>query len=245
MIELISMCSPQMQLPIAQAIIQTESRFNQFAIGVNKGGKAVKQPTNYQEAVVTAKRLIAQGANIDLGLAQINSANLGWLGLSVEQVLQPCNNLKAMQTVYLSCYDRAGNTGLGTRMQRAFSCYNTGNFKKGFSNGYVNKATTHFNHFVANANYQPNQFQYQQYPTYVQTQKNKVEYIKLPHHTQNLDGSYTNIAKVQNIAQNANQSGDLSGVKPHSTDLEQGVKQAEATPAPVKVFHSWDIFREF
>lgn len=227
------MCSPQMQLPIAQAIIQTESRFNQFAIGVNKGGKAVKQPKTYQEAVTTAKRLISQGANIDLGLAQINSANLGWLGLSVEQVLQPCNNLKAMQTVYLSCYNRAGNTGLGTRMQRAFSCYNTGNFRNGFSNGYVNKATTHFNQFVAKAN-QPNKIQYQQYPAYAQTQKPKAEYIKLPHHTQNFDGSYTNIAKVQNNAQNANQS-----------DLEQGVKQVETMPAPVKVFHSWDIFQEF
>lgn len=167
MIELIQACSPQMQLEVAQAIIKTESGFNQFAIGVNKGGRAVKQPKNYHEAVATAQRLLSQGANIDMGFAQINSQNLKWLGLNVNQVFDPCANLKAMQKVYLSCYERAGNAGLGSRMQRALSCYNTGNMINGFKNGYVNRVTNHFNYFAGNT------IRYQQYP------KPK-EYIQLP-----------------------------------------------------------------
>lgn len=141
-------CSPQVDPVIAHTIVKTESSFNPFAIGVNRGSR-VHQPTSYAGAVATAKRLLKDGANIDLGYAQINSANLSWLGLSVEQVFDPCTNLRAMQTVYKHCYARAGENGIGTRIQRAFSCYNTGNMEKGFRNGYVTKATKNYNHFMA------------------------------------------------------------------------------------------------
>lgn len=147
MIELIQACAPSTPVPIAQAIIQTESAFNPFAIGVNKG-KQVTQPKSYNEAVITAKKLLTNGSNIDLGLAQINSANLKWLGLTVEQVLQPCNNLKAMQFILSNCYQSSGGTGYGTKMQRAFSCYNTGNHRKGFYNNYVNKVTNNYSRFA-------------------------------------------------------------------------------------------------
>ena len=146
---LVTQCSPQVHPAIVNAIVKTESSFNPFAIGVNKGvGRLSRQPTSYTEAVQTAKQLLARGANIDLGLAQINSANLNWLGLSVEQVFNPCANLKALQYVYLHCYDKAGSSGFGDRMQRAFSCYNTGNTRKGFANGYVAKVTGNFNRLI-------------------------------------------------------------------------------------------------
>lgn len=146
---LVAQCSPQMNPAVVNAIAKVESGFNPYAIGINKGaGRLSRQPTNYQQAVATAKELLARGANIDMGLSQINSANLGWLKLSVEQVFDPCTNLRAMQTVYNHCYDRAGNNGLGNRMQRAWSCYNTGNVRNGFSNGYVNKVTGNYNYFA-------------------------------------------------------------------------------------------------
>lgn len=145
-----SSCSPNVHPMIVNAIVKTESSFNPFAIGVNRGaGRLARQPKNYAEAVAVAKRLLANGANFDMGLGQINSANMRWLGLSVEEAFHPCTNLKALQTVYLSCYKQAGDSGNGTRMQRAFSCYNTGNTRKGFSNGYVRKVTTNFNNLVA------------------------------------------------------------------------------------------------
>lgn len=147
-LSLIQHCANGVDYPVAHAIVKQESAFNPFAIGVNKGGKPVKQPKNYSQAVATAKQLLAAGHNIDLGLAQINSSNLKWLNLSVEQAFKPCENLKAMQTVYLDCLNRTGENGLGTKMQRALSCYNTGNMRLGFKNGYVNKVTQHFNNFI-------------------------------------------------------------------------------------------------
>lgn len=227
MIELIQACSPQMQVEVAQAIIKTESGFNQFAIGVNKGGKAVKQPKDYQSAVNTAQTLIRNGANIDMGFAQINSANLAWLGLTVEQVFQPCNNLKAMQTVYLHCYARAGNTGLGTKMQRALSCYNTGNMTKGFKNGYVNKVTTNFNAFIAGSH---QSIKYNQYPQYTQ----KVEYIPLPQH-QNIQQNLSSPSMVKKTEKKEN----LADTNKHENTV------SEPNNEPVKVFHVWDVFKDF
>lgn len=148
MIDLIQACASNTPVPVAQAIIRTESGFNPHAIGVNYGGKQIKQPKSYAEAVLKAKQLISSGHNIDLGLAQINSSNLKWLGLSIEQVLQPCNNLKAMQFILYDCYKRSGESGLGTKMQRAFSCYNTGNHTKGFNNNYVNKVSSNYNRYI-------------------------------------------------------------------------------------------------
>ena len=147
---LLQTCAPQMDKAISYAIVKTESNFNLFAIGVNRSAGLRSQPKSYQQAVVTAKQLLAQGKNIDLGLAQINSNNLRWLGLSVEQAFNPCANLKAMQTVYLNCLSRFGNSGgKGTPQQRAFSCYNTGNGTRGFGNGYVTKVTNHYNTLMA------------------------------------------------------------------------------------------------
>lgn len=146
---LVAQCSPQVDLAVAHAIVKQESRHKPFAIGVTGG---VKQPKSYTEAVQKAKQLLAAGRRLDLGLAQINSQNLAWLGLTVEQVFEPCTNLRAMQRVYLACYAKAGNVGLGTRMQRAFSCYNAGNMQTGFRNGYVNNVTRHFNTFLSNSN---------------------------------------------------------------------------------------------
>ena len=53
---LIQQCAGGLDYPVAHAIIKQESAFNPFAIGVNKGGKAVPQPKNYAQAVATAKQ---------------------------------------------------------------------------------------------------------------------------------------------------------------------------------------------
>lgn len=142
---LMTACAPQVPTPISYAIVNTESNFNPYAIGVNKGKGLVRQPRSYQEAVQTAYCLRSEGKNFDVGLAQINITNFGWLGLSIEKAFNPCENLKAMQKVYLNCLSRFANSGgQGTPMQRAFSCYNTGNASRGFRNGYVAKVTNHY-----------------------------------------------------------------------------------------------------
>ena len=89
-------CAPAVHPQTLAAIVKTESGFNPFAIGVNKGGlQLTRQPTNKAEAVAAAKTLIAGGQNIDMGLGQINSENLTRLGMTVDEVFDVCKNLSA------------------------------------------------------------------------------------------------------------------------------------------------------
>lgn len=132
-------CAPTVAIETISAVVSHESRTNPFAIGINGGARITRQPVNLQEAVETATKLLGMGLSIDLGLAQINSANLNRLGLTVEQVFEPCSNLRAAETVLRGCYDPvARQHGHGQRaLQAALSCYNTGSYLRGFSNGYV------------------------------------------------------------------------------------------------------------
>lgn len=153
MIEFIALaeqCAPAIDKSITLAIVKQESAFNQYSIGINKVGKKLAhQPHDYKTAVITAEKLINDGYNIDMGYAQINSANLKKLGLTVSQIFEPCNNLKAMQFILSECYYRSGNHDVNTKLTRAFSCYNTGNHTKGFSNGYVRSITKYLNNYLS------------------------------------------------------------------------------------------------
>tara|TARA_R110001606_G_scaffold71247_9_gene163321 strand:- start:48279 stop:48917 length:639 start_codon:yes stop_codon:yes gene_type:complete len=130
-------CAPGVSPQTLAAIAHTESRFNPLAIGVNRG-VAVRQPRTREEAARVARRLIVSGANIDLGLAQINSSNLGWLRLTVEDAFDPCRNLTAAGTVLRAGFDPASTAFDRQQALRvALSRYNTGHPDRGFRNGYV------------------------------------------------------------------------------------------------------------
>ena len=77
-------CAPWVAHETMAAIVRTESAFRPLAIGVNGGARLARQPENKAEAVATAEWLIANGYNIDMGLGQVNSANLRKTGLTVE-----------------------------------------------------------------------------------------------------------------------------------------------------------------
>jgi len=133
-------CTPNIGVTTMAAIVKTESGGNPWSIGDNTITLRAK-PRSKEEAITKANELIAQGHNIDLGLAQINSNNLKWLGLTVEQVFDPCTNLKAGAKILADAYQRAVTThGPGqSALLAALSAYNTGSLTKGFSNGYVTK----------------------------------------------------------------------------------------------------------
>ena len=86
-----------------------------------------------------AERYIARGYSVDIGLMQVNSRNLAALGITVEQVLDPCTNIHAAATILTADYAAAARTrGDGqAALQAALSAYNTGDFYRGFANGYV------------------------------------------------------------------------------------------------------------
>src|SRR3546814_12879796 len=82
---------------------------------------------------------MGRGYNIDLGLGQINSANLGWLGLSVENAFEPCSNLAAAARVLATNYQAVARLAPSRdhAIATALSMYNTGDRQRGFRNGYV------------------------------------------------------------------------------------------------------------
>ena len=135
-------CAPDIHPATLLAVVKHESRAQQYAIGVNRKGHQLKrQPRNLEEATAAAQRLIDQGIDFDAGLGQINVRNWAWLKLDATTVFDPCRNLTAAQTVLADCYSRALPTHKDPQhaLRAALSCYNTGNFRRGFTNGYVGK----------------------------------------------------------------------------------------------------------
>lgn len=138
-VALAAACAPNIHPQTLHSVIKQESNYNALAIGINKADQLKSQPKTRAEAIAVANRLVSQNVNFDAGLAQINIKNLNWLSLSVEDLFDPCKNLKASSLVLSTCYKRASlQYGKGQKALRAaLSCYNTGNFDRGFSNGYV------------------------------------------------------------------------------------------------------------
>lgn len=134
-------CAPWVAPQTLAAIVKTESVFNPLAIGVNNAEQLTRQPRTPEEAEATARWLINNGHNIDLGLGQINSSNLSKTGLSIKDAFDPCKNLAAAATILEWNYHAAVNKYNDEQdaLRAALSAYNTGSFTKGYRNGYVQK----------------------------------------------------------------------------------------------------------
>ena len=139
LLALASQCAPTVAPETVLAIIQTESSGEQFALNVNGGKQPVRQ-TNAADAAATARHYVAAGYSVDLGLGQINSRNMRWLGLTWETVFDPCTNVAALARVLTTNYNsvKAGRDPQ-TALRVALSMYNTGSQTRGFRNGYVAK----------------------------------------------------------------------------------------------------------
>jgi type IV secretion system protein VirB1 len=127
---------PSLAVPnvVMQHVVEVESAFNRYAIGV-VGGRLQRQPHTLDEAVATARMLAARGYDFSVGLAQVNRHNLARFGLdSYAKAFDRCANLQAGARILGDCFTRARND-----WGRAFSCYYSGNFITGFRDGYVAK----------------------------------------------------------------------------------------------------------
>lgn len=139
LLALASQCAPSVAPETVLAIIQTESSGEPFALNVN-GGRQPARQNNAASAAATARRYVAAGYSVDLGLGQINSRNMRWLGLTWETVFDPCTNVAALARVLTTNYNavKAGRDPQ-TALRVALSMYNTGSQTRGFHNGYVAK----------------------------------------------------------------------------------------------------------
>jgi type IV secretion system protein VirB1 len=132
-------CAPNVAPTTLQAIVEVESGGNPLALNIN--GMRVQPPPakDTREAALVAESYIARGYSVDIGIMQVNSRNLAALGTTVEQVLDPCMNIRAAATILTADYAAAARThGDGQpALQAALSAYNTGDSYRGFANGYV------------------------------------------------------------------------------------------------------------
>jgi type IV secretion system protein VirB1 len=135
----LSACAPNVAPVTLQAIVEVESGGNPLALNIN--GIRLQPPParGAKEAAQVAESYIVRGYSVDIGLMQVNSRNLAALGTTVEQGLDPCTNIRAAATILTADYAEAARTrGNGQiALQAALSAYNTGDFYRGFANGYV------------------------------------------------------------------------------------------------------------
>lgn len=132
-------CAPAVHVATMRRLVEVESSFNPFAIGV-VGARLQRQPRTHQEALATITWLDANGYNYSVGLAQINRYNFRAHGLTRELALMACPNLAAGAAILTDCFRRAApQEEPQAALRAAFSCYESGNFTTGFRDGYVQK----------------------------------------------------------------------------------------------------------
>ena len=134
---LLATCAPDAPANYLTAIVRAESGLHPYAIHDNTAQTSLF-PETYEQAVAMARDMLRQGHSLDVGLMQVNVSNWNWLGLTAETALDPCQNVAA-----------------GARVFEAFSRYNTGDPRRGFANGYVQRV-------VANQRLSPAAFQAEQ-----------------------------------------------------------------------------------
>lgn len=135
-------CSPTVAPSTMIAIIKTESNYNPLAININNKGQRLRyQARSTEQAIMWVNYLENHNYNFDVGLGQVNIKNIKRYGYHARDLLEPCLNLKISGHILTQNYNAAKNksSSSGDALLKAISAYNTGNYRSGFSNGYVKK----------------------------------------------------------------------------------------------------------
>lgn len=151
-LELMLACAPQVAPATLEQIVRVESAGNPLALNVNPkwvreaDGNRRAVPFNaplsiktLQDAVTVSHMALEAGHSVDMGYMQVNSRHLRSLGYGVEDLFDPCKNLAAGAEILSRFYRTALSQypNPQSALRAALSAYNTGDFQKGFSNGYV------------------------------------------------------------------------------------------------------------
>lgn len=145
-------CGPDVPVITLRAIARTESAFRPYALSLNypkrmaeeqglRGGGMFlsRQPRTLTEALAWTRYLIKGGRSVSIGLLQVNSEHAATLGLTWDQLFDPCTNIRVGARL-LTTYYRQAAAVLGDgqeALKYALSGYNSGFPLVGFENGYV------------------------------------------------------------------------------------------------------------
>lgn len=138
--QLATQCGPSVHVDTLAAVAQAESHLNTLAIHDNVTGRTYA-PASAAEAVRIATDLVTvKRHSADLGVMQVNSANLAPFGMSISDAFDACKSIAAGARVLVAGYQApASGQDAQPALMRALSRYNTGNPSRGFTNGYVQR----------------------------------------------------------------------------------------------------------
>ena len=115
-------------------VARVESGYNPYAIAEivpkperkpGDKGFITHMPKSKEDAVSITNQIEAKGRRYSVGLMQITSTNFPQFGVSAESMFNPCDNMTVAAKIITDCYQRGGT------LQRALSCYYSGNFETG------------------------------------------------------------------------------------------------------------------
>jgi type IV secretion system protein VirB1 len=131
--DLAAKCAPKVNSQTLNALVGNESTYNPYAIGV-VDGVLERQPRSKAEAVATADRLERDGYNFSVGIGQFNIKNIRAMGLTVEELFDPCRNLQVSSDLLVGYYTDALDTTPNKQeaLRKALSRYYSGNERRGF-----------------------------------------------------------------------------------------------------------------
>ena len=138
-------CASQAPVATLEAVAKTESGLDPWALHDNTT-KVSKAPPTLKAALSDARQWIGRGDSVDLGLMQINAANLAALGMTARGALDPCASLAGGAAVLQAAYG-GGKTSAQQQVAllMALSRYNTGSPFKGILNGYARRVILNAN----------------------------------------------------------------------------------------------------
>ena len=124
-----SQCSIYAAPVTMEKIAYVESGGNPYAIDDDTSRRSYSFGSG-EKAVQTARVLVDEGHNVDLGLVQINIANIRKYGIGISEAFNPCYN------VFIGSYILYQGYGLALRrfgsipvaLYRALEYYNSGHF---------------------------------------------------------------------------------------------------------------------
>ena len=130
-------CAPTVAVRTLFAVAVTESGLDPLALHDNTTGRSEK-PETFAAAVADARAWVGFGHSVDIGLMQINSANLSALNMTVQTALDPCISMAGGGAVLQAAYGGDGAPADDqVALLMALSRYNTGSPLRGIMNGYA------------------------------------------------------------------------------------------------------------
>ena len=130
-------CAPAVPVATLEAVARTESGLDPWALHDNTTSRK-EDADSLELAATDASQWVGRGDSVDIGLMQINAANLHALGMTVTDALDPCESLAGGAAVLRAAYG-GGVTPAAQQaaLLMALSRYNTGTPFQGIMNGYV------------------------------------------------------------------------------------------------------------